>query len=94
MQCTECGAEGYGLHHSAACKYLNIDIYTKCDQLQAENEGLERKIRNMYQAIDEIQDDYSRMRAKDAVEAKQKEDARTVEPMFKTKTCTENENGN
>ncbi len=36
MKCTECGASGYGLHHSASCKYLNVDIYKKCEQLQAE----------------------------------------------------------
>jgi len=36
MDCIECGASGYGLHHSASCKYLNVDIYKQCAQLQAQ----------------------------------------------------------
>lgn len=34
MECIECGATGYGLHHSASCKYLNVDVYKKLKQLE------------------------------------------------------------
>ena len=44
MKCIECNATGYELHHSAACKYLNVDIYKRVEQLQAENEQLEIRL--------------------------------------------------
>lgn len=40
MNCTDCGASGYGLHHSAQCKYLNVDIYKEIEQLQARIKSL------------------------------------------------------
>ena len=40
MKCIDCGATGYNLHHSASCKYLNVDVYKELKQLQAENKRL------------------------------------------------------
>ena len=40
MECTNCGATGYGLHHSASCKHLNVDIYSMVDKLQKQRDEL------------------------------------------------------
>ena len=48
----------------------------------------DRKIENMYRSISEIDDDAERVNVQLRIEAKQKEDARTVEPMFKKSNPT------
>ena len=40
MKCIDCGATGYGLHHSAACEYLNIDVYARVEKLQKQSDLL------------------------------------------------------
>ena len=44
MKCIECGATGCGLHHSAACKYCNVDIYAKVNQLKADIDRMAKEI--------------------------------------------------
>jgi len=53
-------------------------------QLQTQTKELERKIENMYRAIEKIYDDECRINVGIRIAFYQKEDARTVEPMFKT----------
>ncbi len=60
------------------------DLYAKIEQLQAELGKRDRKIENMYHAISGIQYNECRMRVQNDIEARQKEDARTVEPIFQT----------
>ena len=48
MKCTVCGAENYGLHHSASCKYCNVDIYERADKLQAEIELYRKALQHIY----------------------------------------------
>ncbi len=57
---------------------------TEYEKAKAELDKHERKIENMYHAISGIQNDDYRIQVNDDTEARQKEDARTVEPMFKT----------
>lgn len=59
------------------------EMQSKIKQLQAELGKRDRKIENMYHAIHGIQNDDCRMWVHSQIESRQKEDARTVEPMFK-----------
>jgi len=54
MQCTECGASGCELHHSASCKYCNVDIYSKCEQLQTELDTANGKLRAKPEILSEM----------------------------------------
>ena len=47
MKCTECGASGYGLHHSAACKYLNVDVYKKIKEQEEELKNAKKIIQEI-----------------------------------------------
>ena len=93
MKCIDCNATGYGLHHSAACKYLNVDIYKRVEQLQAENKRLEEeakkaKVKRLEKALDYAKsfiDGYGKARIKenlgrDGMDAVLKEIDKIIEP--------------
>ena len=43
MECLECGASGYNLHHAANCKYLNENIYKIVNKLESDNCKLQKQ---------------------------------------------------
>ena len=52
MKCTKCGATGYGLHHSASCDYLNIDVYKKCDQFKSDLAAKDKALKYALRFLD------------------------------------------